>query len=250
MIEFFQELSWVVVGQIILIDILLGGDNAVVIALACRNLPPNLRLKGIVWGTAGAIFVRVALIGFAVTLLTIPYLKIVGGLMLLWIGVKLLSDSGEADIHVAASDRLLGAVKTVLIADLVMSIDNVIAVASAAEQAHADHKMLLVVFGILVSIPIIIWGSTMVLKIMEKFPAIVSFGAGLLGYLGAGMIVTDPVTAGFLATTISPAWLPHLLHLSGFGLHLSLPGLIGALGVVTAGHYLMKKQGAGSGSGD
>lgn len=250
MIEFFQELSWVVVGQIILIDILLGGDNAVVIALACRNLPPNLRLKGIVWGTFGAIVVRIALIGFAVTLLTVPYLKIVGGIMLLWIGVKLLSDHGEADVDIAASDRLFSAVKTVLIADLVMSIDNVIAVASAAEQAHADHKMVLVVFGILVSIPIIIWGSTIVLKVMEKFPVIVSFGAGLLGYLGGAMMVTDPVSAGFLASAIAPDVLPDLLYLSGFGLRLSLPGLVGAAGVVIVGHYLMKRYAAASVSKD
>jgi YjbE family integral membrane protein len=237
MIEFFQELSWVVVGQIILIDILLGGDNAIVIALACRNLPAHLRFKGIVWGTLGAIVVRVLLIGFAVTLLTVPYLKLVGGLLLLWIGIKLLADEEETDdIH--GGERLMTAIKTILIADLVMSIDNVIAVASAAEQASADHKMVLVVFGILVSIPIVVWGSSLILKIMERVPAIVTMGAGLLGYLGGAMLVTDSALVAYL-TAIIPQ---DLLLLSGLGLHLSLPGILGATMVVSAGWWQNQRR--------
>jgi YjbE family integral membrane protein len=136
MIEFFQNLNWIVVGQIILIDILLGGDNAIVIALACRHLPEKTRFKGILWGTVGAIAIRIVLIAFAVTLLDLPFLKIIGGLLLLWIGAKLLVEEDEAHDHISGSDRLISAIKTIIIADLVMSVDNVIAVASAAEQAN------------------------------------------------------------------------------------------------------------------
>ena len=145
MIEFFQQLNWVIVGQIILIDILLGGDNAIVIALACRHLPEDMRFKGIVGGALGAIVIRIVLIAFAVTLLTVPYLKIIGGVLLLWIGVKLLFNQEEENDDIDGGDRLITAIKTVIIADLVMSIDNVIAVAGAAEQASADHKLVLVV---------------------------------------------------------------------------------------------------------
>lgn len=232
--DFLLTLNWVAVGQIILIDILLGGDNAIVIALACRNLPPQLRLKGILWGTAGAIAIRVALIAFAVSLLEMPYIKLAGGLLLLWIGIKLLADSGHDHGDIAASDRLLTAVKTIVIADLAMSIDNVIAVASAATQAADEHQLLLVVFGILISIPIIVWGSTIVLKLMTRFPFIVTFGAGLLGYLAGGMIFTD---AGI------SQWLPaHQVQIPATDLLISVPALAGAAAVVAIGSWLAKKQ--------
>ena len=143
MIEFIQGLNWVIVGQIILIDILLGGDNAIVIALACRHLPESSRMKGIVYGTAGAIIARIVLITFAVTLLSLPYLKIAGGVLLMWIALKLLSNEEESAEEIDGGDRVITAIKTIIVADLAMSIDNVIAVASAAEQANADHKMLL-----------------------------------------------------------------------------------------------------------
>lgn len=183
---------WLAVGQIIMIDILLGGDNAVVIALACRKLPAAQRTKGILWGTVGAILLRVVLIFFALQLLAIPYLKAVGALLLIWIGVKLLAPEDEGEHEVAASDRLWGAVKTVIVADLVMSIDNVIAIAGAAEGAGGDHKMPLVVFGLLVSIPIIVWGSQLVLKLMDRFPLIITIGGMLLGWIAGAMVVTDP----------------------------------------------------------
>ncbi len=187
---------WLAVGQIIMIDILLGGDNAVVIALACRKLPPAQRRMGIIYGTAGAIGLRVILIFFALALLAIPFLKIVGGLLLVWIGVKLLAP-GDEDEHgnIEGSDRLWAAVKTVIVADLVMSIDNVIAIAGAAEGAGGDHKMFLVVFGLLVSIPIIVWGSQFVIKLMDRFPVIITAGAMLLGWIAGTMAVTDPVVA-------------------------------------------------------
>ena len=147
---FADPAFWIAVGQIIMIDILLGGDNAVVIALACRKLPPALRIKGILWGTAGAIVLRVILIFFALTLLAIPYLKIVGALLLVWIGIKLLAPDEDGHGDISASDKLWAAVKTIIVADLVMSVDNVIAIAGAA-QGTGEHQMVLVIFGLVVS---------------------------------------------------------------------------------------------------
>ena len=191
--EFLTAHFWVAVGQIILIDILLGGDNAVVIALACRQLPENQRLKGILWGTVGAILLRVALIAFAITLLQVPFLKIAGAALLIWIGVKLITPHDE-DAHgnIQASDKLWSAVKTVIVADLVMSIDNVIAIAGAAQNAGEQHQMALVIFGLVVSIPIIVWGSQIVLKLMDRFPVIILLGGMLLGWIAGGMLQTDP----------------------------------------------------------
>ncbi len=237
MIEFFQELNWVIVGQIILIDILLGGDNAIVIALACRHLPEHMRFKGIVGGALGAIVIRIILIAFAVTLLTVPYLKIIGGVLLLWIGVKLLLSEEEENEEIDGGDRLITAIKTVIIADLVMSIDNVIAVAGAAEQASADHKLVLVVFGIMVSIPVVIWGSSVILRIMDRVPAVVTMGAALLGYLGGSMLATD-VAIKLQVAEILPM---DLLNFQNLGVHLSLTGSAGALLVVLAGWWFNQR---------
>lgn len=191
MIDFFQALHWGAIFQIILIDILLGGDNAVVIALACRNLEPKQRVRGILWGTAGAIILRVVLIAFALQLLGIPFLKLVGGLLLFWIGVKLLlPESGEHG-NVGGSSTLFNAIKTIIVADFVMSLDNVIAIAAAATNAHLDHQLYYVAFGLIISIPIIVWGSTLVLKLIDRFPMVVTFGAALLGWIAGGMLVTD-----------------------------------------------------------
>ncbi|TAG79875.1 MAG: TerC family protein [Burkholderiales bacterium] len=189
--SWIAQINWAAIGQIILIDILLGGDNAVVIALACRNLPVHQRTKGIIWGTAGAIVLRVILIAFAVTMLKIPFLKLIGGLLLFWIGIKLLVGEDDGDHSVAGSASLWGAVKTIIIADFVMSLDNVIAIAGAAESTPGDHQFAYIVFGLLVSIPIIVWGSTLVLKLIDRFPLIVTAGAALLGWIAGGMIVTD-----------------------------------------------------------
>lgn len=188
---------WVAVGQIILIDILLGGDNAVVIALACRKLPPEQRTKGIMWGTAGAIILRVVLIFFALQLLAIPFLKVVGALLLLWIGVKMLiPEHDEGHNTIEGNEKLWGAVKTVIVADFVMSVDNVIAIAGAAETSGGgQHTMALVIFGVLVSIPIIVWGSQIVLRLMDRFPLIITLGAMLLGWIAGTMFVTDPAFA-------------------------------------------------------
>jgi len=193
MIEFFQTLHWGAIFQIILIDILLGGDNAVIIALACRNLAPKQRMQGIMWGTAGAIGLRVLLIAFALVLLEVPFLKVVGAILLLWIGIKLLLPDEDAHGNVTSGTSVWSAVKTILIADLVMSLDNVIAIAGAAQNTHADHQLYYVIFGLIVSVPIIIWGSTLVLKLIDRFPLVVTFGAGLLGWIAGGMLVTDVV---------------------------------------------------------
>lgn len=238
MIEFFQQLNWVAVGQIVLIDLLLGGDNAILIAMACRNLSPDLRLKGILWGTAGAIFIRIVLVAFAVTLLQVPFLKLIGGALLLWIGIKLLLDDNDNHDDIAASDRLSGAIKTIIIADLVMSIDNVMAIASAAEQSGGDHQFALIVFGILISIPIVVWGSTLVLKLMEKAPFIITAGAGLLGYLGGAMMVSDTVIVDRLEAALPPA----LLHIGGWGMSLSVPGLVAGALVIVVGVVMSGKK--------
>lgn len=191
MLEFFATLHWGAVLQIIVIDILLGGDNAVVIALACRNLPAQQRTRGVLLGTLGAIVLRVALIAFAVVLLDIPFLKFVGGLLLLWIGVKLMMpDHGDPTIKPA--DQLWSAIKTIIVADAVMSLDNVIAVAGAAEAADPQHRLALVIFGLLVSIPLIVWGSTLVLKLLDRFPIVIALGAGLLGWIAGGLMIDDP----------------------------------------------------------
>ena len=181
--DFFTAHFWVAVGQIIMIDILLGGDNAVVIALACRGLPPHQRTKGIIWGTAGAIVLRVILIAFALALLQIPFLKFVGALLLIWIGVKLIAPEDEdSHANMQSSDKLWGAIKTIIVADLVMSVDNVIAIAGAAQSAGEKHQLPLVIFGLLVSIPIIVWGSQLVLKLMDRFPIIITLGGISMGW--------------------------------------------------------------------
>lgn len=191
MLEFFGMLHWGALFQIVLIDILLGGDNAVVIALACRNLPRAQRMQGILWGTAGAIVLRVALITFALFLLDIPFLKVVGAILLLWIGIKLLAPATDEHGKVKGGTSIVSAVRTIIIADFAMSLDNVIAIAGAAQNAQVDHQLFYVIFGLSLSVPIIVWGSTLVLKLIDQFPLVVTLGAGLLGWIAGGMLITD-----------------------------------------------------------
>jgi YjbE family integral membrane protein len=228
-IEFLVTMNWAAVVQISIIDILLGGDTAVVIALACRNLPVSQRTKGIIWGTVGAIVLRVILIAFAVALLQVPFLKLVGGALLLWIGVKLLapaSEDGHGDVQGGSS--LLSAIKTIIVADLVMSIDNVIAIAGAAQQADPDHQIGLVIFGLIVSIPIIVWGSQLVLKLIDRFPLVVTAGAGLLGWIAGGMMVTD------IAITSRIGDIPSVAYYSC--------AILGAISVVACGELLKRRR--------
>ncbi len=236
---------WVAVGQIILIDILLGGDNAVVIALACRKLPPHLRIKGILWGTAGAIVLRVILIFFALTLLAVPYLKVVGAILLVWIGVKLLAPDEEGHGDIAASDKLFAAVKTIIIADLVMSVDNVIAIAGAAQGA-GEHQMVLVIFGLLVSIPIIVWGSQLVIKLMDRFPTIITAGGMLLGWIAGTMAVTDPAAIPYmpLVGKVVTGQLPEVVAGVRYG-----AGVAGALLVLGMGLLIKRRNEAKAAAG-
>mgnify|MGYP002623709644 CR=1 FL=1 len=236
--EFLTPAFWIAVGQIIMIDILLGGDNAVVIALACRKLPAKQRTAGILWGTAGAIALRVILIFFALTLLAIPFLKLAGAALLVWIGVKLLAPEEEGSHEVQASDKLWAAVKTVIVADLVMSVDNVIAIAGAAQgSGNADHQMPLVIFGLLVSIPIIVWGSQLVIKLMDRFPLIITAGGMLLGWIAGTMAVSDPAVANPEAWQ----WVPKLPQsdLIRYG-----AGVAGALMVLALGRWAASRQAA------
>ena len=228
---------WVALGQIIIIDILLGGDNAVVIALACRKLPPDMRKKGILFGTAGAIVLRVVLIAFAMYLLALPFLKFAGALLLIWIGVKLLSPEDDSHGNIEGSDRLLAAIKTIIVADLVMSVDNVIAIAGAAQTAGQDHHMLLVVLGLLISIPIIVWGSQLVIKLMERFPIVITLGGMLLGWIAGGMLVTDPV----FANTERWTWMFKIPQTST--IHYAAAA-VGALIVLVLGKWLARQQGS------
>ena len=231
---------WLAVGQIILIDILLGGDNAIVIALACRGLPEHQRRQGIFWGTMGAIVIRIGLIGVALTLLGIPFLKLVGAALLVWIGVKLLlPEEGDGHGEIAASDKLWAAVKTVIVADLVMSVDNVIAIAGAAESAGGDHTMPLVIFGLVVSIPIIVWGSQLVIKLMDRFPMVITVGGMLLGWIAGTMAVTDPAVIGYMPLEAASAKdaTPDVVSAVRYG-----AGVAGALLVLAVGKVLARRQ--------
>jgi len=233
-LEFLQTLSWAAVFQIILIDILLGGDNAVVIALACRNLPAKRRMQGILWGTAGAIVLRVVLIAFAVTMLQIPFLKIVGGVLLFWIGIKLLVPEDESHEGIEGGATLLGAIKTIIVADFVMSLDNVIAIAGAAQQAEESHQIGLVIFGLLVSVPIIIWGSTLVLKLIDRFPVVVTLGGALLGWIAGGMLATDVAVQSHV---IQPS------SLAAYNTQITYAAeILGALIVVGVGMWLARRK--------
>lgn len=198
--QFFMAL-----GSIILLDILLGGDNAVVIAMAANKLPANLRRKAILIGTGGAVVIRLVMTLIAVWLLTIPFLQALGGLILLPIAVKLLI-SEEHDENVTASDSLMGAIKTIIIADAAMGVDNVLAIAGASHGSF-----LLVACGFLISIPIIVGGSTVIGKLMDRFPVILYAGAGLLGWTAGSMIGHDKIL-GTLMQQMAGAWAPMTLQ--------------------------------------
>ena len=180
------QLFWIPLAQIIGVNIVLSGDNAVVIALAARALPPAQQKKAIIWGSGAAIVMRIVLTLTAVALLTMPYLKLVGAALLLWIGIQLINSDEDGE-NIESSSNLVTAIKTILIADLVMSLDNVIAVAAAAKGSFV-----LLIIGLAISIPLVIFGATMLLRLMERFPIIITIGAALLGYVSGEMAVTDP----------------------------------------------------------
>jgi len=210
--EFFSALV-----AIVIIDLVLAGDNAIVIALAARNLPVELRKRAIVWGTFGAIAVRTAMTLVVVWLLKIPGLMLIGGLLLVWIAYRLLVDNEGGESHGSPATGFWGAMKTIVVADALMGLDNVLAVAGAAQGSF-----LLVVFGLLVSIPIVIWGSQLVLKYIERFPVIVYVGAGVLAWTAVKMITHEPIVQGWIAQNAALTWIVYI-------------GVIGA--VLTSGFF-------------
>jgi YjbE family integral membrane protein len=233
--EVLTHAFWVGLAKIIGVNIVLSGDNAVVIALAARSLPPKQQRQAIFWGAGAAIVLRIILTVFAVALLTLPWLKLVGAALLLWIGVKLLMPE-EAGEDIDASDSLMAAIKTILIADLVMSLDNVIAVAAAA-----GGSLVLLVLGLAISIPLVIFGATMLIKVMERWPVIITLGAALLGFVAGEMAVTDPaigewVKASFTYVNDKPV-------VAGISLA-PLCGAVGALFVWGVGTWLARRKSA------
>jgi YjbE family integral membrane protein len=211
---------WVALMQIIMINIVLSGDNAVVIALACRGLPPAQQKKAIMFGSVGAIVLRVVLTFFAIYLLTLPYLKLIGAALLLWIGIGLLKGDDDGE-EMEGHSNLTAAIKTIIVADLVMSLDNVIGVAAAAKG-----NVPLLVIGLVISIPLIIYGSTLILKLMGRFPIIITIGAGLLGWVAGEMAMSDPAISGWAANQ-------HTLHM--------LAPAIGALLVIAIGKWMVSR---------
>ena len=220
---------WLGLGQITLINIVLSVDNAVVIALAARSLPVHRQKQAVVCGAGAVVMVRIVLTMIAVEMLKWPFLKIIGAILLFWIAVKLLlPEDGDEDIE--SSDNLMKAIKTILIADLVTSLDNVIAVAAAAKG-----NMVLLILGLAISIPIVIFGATMLMKLMEKWPIIITIGAGLLGWVAGEMLVTDPAWANWLSATFP--W----LHVHFGKIDFSWVQVAGAAFVVLFGKHLAKK---------
>lgn len=220
---------WVALLQIILINVVLSGDNAVVIALACRSLPAHQQKKAIVFGSVGAIVLRVVLTFFALKLLALPYLKLVGAALLLWIGIGLLKEEDD-DSELEGHSGLFAAIKTIMIADLVMSLDNVIGVAAAAKG-----NLLLLVLGLVISVPLIVFGSSLLLKVMERFPIIITVGAGLLGWVAGEMATTDPALVPYIGE--------HNKTLE------MVAAAAGAILVVVVGKWLANRSAAGGSRG-
>ena len=200
---------WIALGKIMWINVLLSGDNAVVIALASRNLAPGRQKKAIVFGSAAAIVLRIVLTLFAVQLLQLPWLKLVGAALLVWIGISLLRPNKTEDNAILqGADNLGAAIRTILFADLVMSLDNVVAVAAVAETGPEATRLILLVLGLGLSIPLIVFGSTVLLKLMERAPLIVTGGAALLGFIAGEMAESDPVVAEWI---VAPTWFAYVL---------------------------------------
>src|SRR6185295_7674332 len=225
--EFLHELQttafWVGLWQIILVNIVLSGDNAVVIALAARSLPAHQQKQAILWGAGAAVVLRIVLTIIALEMLKWPWLKLIGAVLLLWIAVKLLVPEDDDKDGVESSSNLLAAIKTILIADLVMSLDNVIGVAAAAKGSIS-----LLIIGLALSIPLVVFGATVLMKLMQRFPIIIVIGAGLLGWVAGEMAATDPVVAAWVEA--NAAWL-----------HWAAPAA-GALFVVVVGKLIARAK--------
>ena len=236
--DFSLQAFWIPLLKIIWINIVLSGDNAVVIALAARSLPPRQQMMAVGWGSGAAVALRIVLTLFAVALLQLPYLKLLGAVLLLWIGVQLLlPEEGEANID--GHENMLAAIKTILIADLVMSVDNVIAVAAAA-----GDSVTLLILGLAISIPLVIFGSTLLIKVMERFPIVITVGAALIGFVAGEMVVTDPALGDWMSANFQMVDKKPML--AGFHLEI-IVGLAGALLVVLVGKLLARRQTAAAG---
>jgi YjbE family integral membrane protein len=210
--DFGTPQFWLAGLEIIVINILLSGDNAVVIALACRNLPPHQRRWGVFWGAVGAIVLRIILTFFAVSLLQLSYLKLIGGVLLLWIGIKLIAEEDSEEGHdVKASDKMFSAIRTVVIADLVMSIDNVLGVAAAAHGS-----LLLLIFGLALSVPLVIGGAQIIMRLIERFPILIVAGGGLLGFVAGELMIEDSAIVDWVHT--HAAWLSWAAPIAGIAL--------------------------------
>ena len=236
--DFTLQAFWIPLLKIIWINIVLSGDNAVVIALAARSLPPRQQKLAVAWGSGAAVGMRIVLTLFAVALLQLPYLKLIGAVLLLWIGVQLLlPEEGEENID--GHENLLAAIKTILVADLVMSLDNVIAVAAAA-----GDSVTLLVLGLAISIPLVIFGSTLLMKVMERFPVIITLGGALLGFVAGEMAVSDPGLRDWMSANFQ--MLDKKPVLAGISLE-AIIGLVGAALVVLVGKLLARRQTAAVG---
>lgn len=238
--EFASQAFWIGLLKIIGVNIILSGDNAVVIALAARSLPAKQQKAAVLWGSGAAVVMRIILTIFAVALLTLPWLKVVGSLLLFWIGIKLLIPEDD-DEDIPANDQLLSAIKTILIADLVMSLDNVIAVAAAA-----GGSMTLLILGLAISIPLVIFGATLLLKLMERFPVIITIGAGLIGWVAGEMLVADVALQDWL-TGLGVQYEEGHPKVGGFSLEI-LAGIVGIVIVVAGGTLLARRKTAGVGN--
>ena len=194
--DFIQSIDWLAVLKIVGIDIMLGVDNAIVIALACAALPLEMRKRAVILGTAGAVGLRAVLLVFAGYLMGLTWVKLIAGAYLLYIGYKLLMESGE-EHEVDSPNRIFDAVKTIIVADFMMSLDNVLAVVGAAQSA-GNHSTAYAIAGIVLSIPVIVFGAQGIMQLMERFPVIIWLGAGLLGWVGAEMMITDPVLSDYI----------------------------------------------------
>ena len=214
---------WVALVKIMWINILLSGDNALVIAMACRGLPPKQRVWGMILGAGVAVGLRVVFTGIVATLMTLPYLKIVGGLALFYIAVKLLVPEDENEGETEAVDHLWRAVRIVAVADIIMSLDNVIAIAAAA-----GGNMALMVIGLAISIPMIVAGAALIMALLDKFPVLVWAGAALLGWIVGEVIATDPVVANYLNATYG-AGIAHQVELASAVVGAALVLLVGGL---------------------
>jgi YjbE family integral membrane protein len=225
---------WLELGEIILVNVLLSGDNAVMIALAARSLPERQQKQAIIWGSVAAIVILASLTTLAAELLEYPYLRLVGSVLLFWIAVRLLlpeDDDGEE--HTQGDGSILAAARTILVANLVMSMDNVLGVA-----AVAHGRVVLLVLGLCISIPVIVFGSTLVLRLMERFPVIITAGAGLLGWVAGGMLVSDPAVTGFIAVKLGWTQVP-----LPWGLDFNLVQVAGAILVIAVGRWLSSRRG-------